>query len=222
MDFSFLTLQNRVLNRIGDVSEAMRVRVKQWINDAELEIATRVNVGTLLTSVSLSVPTSNTPVNLPSDFSKEHSCLLQGDNNRKLVKVTHEDYFKAYPDTSKIEAGVPEFYLLDLSSGISTITFIPFGSSSMTANFAYYKVPVTLVNDTDVGSLPTDYLMAVELYCLLMAAELQGDLNMISYRQQKYDAKVRELSFAQNKTPDQVTKFSLSEEIVENNPRRIR
>lgn len=176
---TFLDVQNEVLNfGFNDGPQVNRTRIKNWINEAQRQIAREVEGPEFQSTYSLTLIPGTYAYSLPADFLRAQVVAYPAQNTT-MNPMDLKDFFQANP--SQV-AGPPQNYALDGS----TLLLFPNPSTADTISLYYLANPPVLVNDTDVPVLNGDYLHLLVDYAVRKAFEAEDDYEAAQYFEQQY------------------------------------
>lgn len=179
---NLLALRNEVLNH-GFDPVVYSSRVNNWLNDGQSQIARQVNY---YMSEALELETTasgTTTFPLPDDFARERS-VSYTDRAGELEAVYLRDLDRSNPTSS----GLPRFYAIDGQ----TIHLFPTPDNTYVLRLRYWKMPMTLVNDTDTPSLPEDYHNLLWFYAVAEAFAADDDPSTAQYWTQRFNTGLSE------------------------------
>jgi hypothetical protein len=157
---TFKQLQDRVYYQVRDPDGVFvtPTAVKAWLNDAQLDLASRLRPLTKTTTGTL----STTTLALPSDFLGLRT-LRFGDDD---IEVVDDEVFN-----DAVDAGaVLDHTMARITEG--KFEFYPTPAVGTAYELRYYRKPTTLVADADVSELPEE-LHVKMVYWALFQAMLQ-------------------------------------------------
>lgn len=177
---TFVDVVNEVLNfGFNDGPQVNRARVQNWVNEAQTQIARQVEGSEFQSTETITLVPSTYSYALPSDFARMLDVQYPVLNTR-LVWVDPQDY-----DMSNVTQvfGPPATYTLYQSN----LLLFPNPTHADDIVLRYMKVPATLVNDSDVPELNSNYLHLLVRYAAIRAFEAEDDYEAAQYFQGVYE-----------------------------------
>jgi len=142
-------IQARVNTVIRDPSKVFVTdeNVKDWVNEAQLELAARFRS---FTAESTGTVGADGDVDLPADFLEVRRLRLGAAAPFDRVEMVSDDVFNDQIDN----AGVPPHSIGRLAPGNAAIEIFPVPGTSVAFALRYYQAPDDLVDPTDLSLLP--------------------------------------------------------------------
>jgi hypothetical protein len=166
-------MQDEVINLAGDSSTAMRNKIKTWLNDAQLDLALRLDIPSLSKNVTVTPDVSDgeTGPDLPIDFLRELTvCILGADDKRWLNKITQREVDSTFPDLSQETASTPRYYLIrgqvySTSDQIQYgMGFVPIQDKEYNVRVRYIMIPTDMSANGDYSPLGIEFNEALVYY----------------------------------------------------------
>jgi hypothetical protein len=174
-------LRQEVLNRGFDPA-VYGSRITQWINDAQDLIARRCQYYTNEKTVGWFTTAGTSSIPLPPNFARVREVQLT-DVNQIVQPVGLRDIDASSPVQAR-----PMYYAL---SGANILLYpTPDGAYPLVLRF--WAMPPTLVADTDIPNLPSDWHTMLWIYPTWMCYEADDDANMGQYWQQRFEKTLAE------------------------------
>jgi len=177
-------MRTEVLNT-GFDPIAYGARINDYLNNAQQSVARQVDfyadeaVQTVTTTVGVAKYAWAT------DLARVRS-LFNSVTNVELQYVGLKDI-----DRSVAQSGEPRYYATD---GLNFHFFPTPDSATYTLTARYWKLPATLVADTDVPVLPTDYHNMLISYALWQCYERDDDIQTAQYHQKVFKGMLAEFA----------------------------
>lgn len=174
---NLLALRTEVENRGFDPTQ-YGSRINQWINDAENEIARRVDYYINENSETISTISGTNLYSLPANFARVRE-LFATDVGQIIQPVG----LRALDASNPTVTGRPYAYALDSAS----VHLYPTPDSAYTLELRYWTLPPALVNDTDTPTLPADYHKLLWIYATWQCYEADDDAQMGQYWENRFE-----------------------------------
>ena len=171
---TFVDIQNEVLQfGFNDGPQVNRARVKNWINEAQFQIAREVEGPEFQVNYQLTMVSGTFSYPLPADLARIQDVVYPLLSTRlRPVDIQNFD-MAAVAQVS----GPPATYTLDQGN----LFLFPNPSTADQLTVRYIQVPATLVNDTDVPQLTPNYLHLLVDYAVQRAFEGEDDYEAAQY-----------------------------------------
>ena len=176
---TFVQLQNEALNYgFADGPQVYRERIKNWINEAEFQIAREVEGPEYQESESIAMVVGTYKYALPLEFLRMQD-IYYPILSLRLRAVDLQQFDMTSPTQV---SGPPQMYTLYRNS------FLLFPTPANTDEIVvrYIKNPPALVNDTDVPLLAKNYLHLLVMYAVTRAFEAEDDYEAAQYFAGRY------------------------------------
>ena len=185
--------------------------IVRWINDAQNEIADASNI--VPATATMSVISGTATYSLTSitpKIDRVASLLLDG---RRVgnIPIAQAEETISLADPEGLETGVPQFWY----EWAGDITFWPKPNKNYTMTIRYFARPTPVTNSTSaLLSVPDDCFTDIVNYVLMRAYEMDENPEMVSLKQQEFNASVAERGqkdrLAQDMTYESNTAYTLS------------
>lgn len=149
---NFSELQREVKSIIQDASPEILVSIPDYINEAIQQIAEEVRFPELKQVTSATTSISTYYVNMASTFTGRLCYAGDSDGEFKVLDGGIEELIRLYPSLAEIG----DLQHLTLEGGI--LYYQPIPAVAKVVTCIGYKLPDTLVNDTDTPSFIPSYL----------------------------------------------------------------
>ena len=182
---TYLQMQDEVLAYGFDIG-VYRNRVKVWLNDAQSEIARRIEIPELFTGQATVTVPGTQAYTLNIDIVRIDFVFMYNrpsPTSAERMALTPSTYKDVITYTAEANRGFPEVYALDSAS----IIFAPIPDAAYNFTVGYYKRPVDLVADSDVSSLTGDYHKAIIRYAVAEAYMAEDDNEMHNYHMGRFE-----------------------------------
>lgn len=176
---TFLDLQNEVLNYgFNDGPQVYRSRIKQWLNEAEFQIARQVEGPEFQQNATIQLVVNQYIYPLPSGFARTQD-ISYPLMNMRLEPVDIQDF-----DMTSVTyvSGPPQKYSLDQGN----LLLFPNPVTADQLIMRYIAVPTPMVNDTDTPTLTNNYLHLLVGYAIRKAFEAEDDYEAAQYFEAQY------------------------------------
>lgn len=183
-------LRTEVLNRGFDPT-VFSSRIVTYLNDAQNEIARRVNYYGDEALQPIPTVAGTTMYAFPADFARARE-LVDIDRHTPLEYVGLRDI-----DRSPTTVGIPNFYAIDGPN----IHLYPTPDGLHNLILRYWKMPAQLVNDGDVPSIPNDWHNLLWVYATFICYESEDDAAMGKYWSDRWEMELRKFT-ADQRFPD--------------------
>lgn len=174
-------------------------RINNYINNGYLNIVRRVSYYVDEATSDYTTVSGTASTALPADFAKVRSVR---DTNRD-VEMTSIGLRQI--DQSLASTGAPEYYALDGAN----VHLWPTPDGAYPMEIRYWKIPATLVADSDVPTLPADYHNMLIYWANAECYRAEDDHTTAQPWQQLYDRGLAEFSadlkFNNEDMPSQVS-----------------
>lgn len=181
---TYLQMQDEVLT-YGFDANVYRARVKIWLNDAQADIARKVQIPELLTISSISVVLNDSTYTKPTDLVRVNA-LIDQDMGWHLKAAEYADLLVNNNNAQNV--GRPEEYAL-----ASDILISPIPRENYTLTLLYNRRPNDLSADGDISPVTPDYHKAMIRYAVAEAFMAEDDEQMNAYHYQRYVTALTEL-----------------------------
>jgi hypothetical protein len=176
---TFVDVVNETLNfGFNDGPQVNRGRIQNWVNEAQRQIARQIEGPEFQTNLPIVLIPNTYSYALPADFLRVQDIAYPALSTR-LRPVDLGDFDMA--NVAQV-AGPPSTYTLDQSN----LFLFPNPSAADTLTMRYLARPATLVNDSDVPTLNSDYLHLLVMYAVTRGFEGEDDIEMAQYYMQRY------------------------------------
>lgn len=177
---SYLDVVNEVLNYgFNDGPQVNRARVGMWVNDAQRELARQVEAPEFQETQTIAMQPGVYKYDLPAGFLRVQDVVYELLSTR-LRPVDQQQFDLTAP---ALVTAPPQIYTLYQNQ----LWLYPGPGESDPLLMRYIKLPPTLVNDTDVPVLNSNYLHLLVSYALVKAYEAEDDIEMAQYWTGKYE-----------------------------------
>src|SRR5581483_8476439 len=151
---------------------------KQWINEAEFQIAREVEGPEFQQNYTLTLVVGTYVYPLPTNFVRMQDIAYPLMNTR-LRPVDIQDF-----DMSSVSyvTGPPAIYTFDQGN----LLLFPNPTSADQLTLRYIKVPSPMVNDSDTPTLAVNYLHLLVDYAVTRAFEAEDDYEAAQYFNARY------------------------------------
>jgi hypothetical protein len=178
-------IATRVKKQYGDeagliITDADIIR---WVNDAQLEIASRVDV--LQGSATASALASVADYTFPVTYLRIHSIKWRGKRLRELNLQQAEELIPEKDNTSTYPVGEPQYYWV--WGNVFTLYPMPQLTEAAALRVFYIRTPVAVTAVGDTPELPVKYHPRIVEYCMAQAAELDEN-------DQRYNNKISQFT----------------------------
>lgn len=180
-----------------------------WTNQAQQEIASSTKVLKAKATTAITAGTSTYALSgLTPTILQVESLLVDG---RRIgnMSVAQAEESISQSDPLAEETGFPAFWY----EWAGEITFWPVPAQDATMTIRYTANPSTLVNQTDLLSIPDDYFTDVVNFVLKQAYEMDENETMMSLKGREFESSMQELTdeerTAQNMTYETITIYDL-------------
>ncbi len=164
---TFLDLQDRVYAYLRDDDHEFVTpdNILAWVNDAQTDLASRLNV----IRYTATGTTTDGEITVPDDFLKELELRLP--DMGEIIEFTDEFTFDRFVDTAQTPVNV----LGHISPGSDVITLYPAPDDGTDYILKYSALPGEIVDDTDTSELPPTWHVRLTYYALANAAMKMND-----------------------------------------------
>lgn len=179
---TFLQLQDSVLAVTRDTALQFptRTQVKEWINEAQLDLAARLRI---LYEIVSGTQSDNT-LDAPADF-LEHFELRLGTPAETVDMVDHETWNR-WSDTAQTP-NVP-IARLNADGGTWRYELYPTPAANTAYELRYFKKPTAMTADANVSELPEELHIKMINYARAWAMYSQGDVGLGDRYMAMYEA----------------------------------
>lgn len=208
---TFVTLQNRILNRLNLTTTTARSRIKDFINERYRAVATSVGLVSRVRFGTVTFPTVNgqyeyqlaaailTPNNVGDVIHAQTLTYVAG--NRILLESTLDSL--RVTDPGNLRTGFPVRWAqhkYQRSGGVTTtnvaqVYMWPKPDAVYTIQVDGILSGVDLSNDTDVPVLPDDFHDVLELFATADELYKESHADQAKIFEQKAEARLRELRY---------------------------
>lgn len=172
----FQTLQNEVLSH--QLSDAKyRPLTKVWLNEGQRYVFLQSDLRTEMETEDYATTPGTSTLTLPDDFARVIS-LRDTDFADALAPIELRDFDDAGP-----ASGRPTSYVV---TG-ATVNLYPTPDAAYTLSLRYYKLPATMVDDTDEPELPEHYQHLLVRYALIRCFQRENDYQAASYWREEFN-----------------------------------
>lgn len=185
---TYLDIVNEVLNYgFNDGPQVYRARIKDWVNEAQQRIARQVEGPEFQVNQYIPMVVAQPSYALPVDFARAQDVSYPNYGYR-LQGIDIQNYDQlAY---SQAVQSSPQMYALDQFN----LLLWPFPNSTDQLLLRYICVPPTLVNDSDVPMLNSNYLDLLVSYSCRKAFEAEDDLEEAQYWSNQFKSDLQSYS----------------------------
>lgn len=152
--------------------------LNRWINEACVDMARRTETLQNFNTNMKTYP-GQAKYPMPKHIIRIHRLEFVPFNSTNVYTVTASTYQELdqyWGITQQSQMSYPYYYCLWGTPGINlTIQLYPVPSQAGTLNVFYYRLPITMVNDTDTAEIPSGWDDMVVLYCEYVAKRKDKD-----------------------------------------------
>lgn len=182
-------IATRVRKQFGDegavlVTDADIIR---WVNDAQLEIATKVDV--LQGSATAATIANTADYTFPTTYLRIHSIKWNGRRLREINLQQAEELVPNKDDASTYPVGEPQYYWV--WGNVFTLYPAPSASVAQGLRVFYIKQPTAVTAVGDTPELPVKYHPRIVEYCMAQAAELDENDNRYANKINQFNQNVQ-------------------------------
>jgi hypothetical protein len=181
---NLIALRQEVLNH-GFDPLLFASRINTYINDAQSLIARRVDYYVDETQFDFSAAVGTSKYALPANLARIRSLR---DTSRQIEM---QEVGLRQIDRSSLSNGAPAYYAID---GQNVHLYPTPDNTTYTMELRYWLMPGTLVNDTDVPSLPLDYHHMLWVYATWICYEAEDDAQMGQYWMTRFEKELAEFA----------------------------
>jgi len=163
----------------NDGPQVNRRRIKNWINEAQRELARQVDAPEFQETQTIVMVPGQFKYPLPEDFLRVQDIVYELLSTR-LKPVDQQQFDLTAP---ALVQGPPEIYTLYQNQ----LWLYPGPNSTDPLLMRYMQRPPTLVADSDVPVLNQDYLLLLTDYALARAFAAEDDIEASQFWQGKYE-----------------------------------
>lgn len=174
---TYLQMQDEVI-AYGFDANVYRARIKIWLNDAQSDIARKVQIPELLVVLPIAVAVNDPTYTKPTDLVRVNA-LVDQDMGWHLKAAEYADLLVNNNNAQNF--GRPEEYAL-----ASDILLSPIPRESYSLTLLYNKRPSDLAADGDISPVTPDYHKAMIRYALAEAYMGEDDEQMNAYHYSRY------------------------------------
>lgn len=163
-------IATRVRKQFGDESGTLitDADIIRWVNDAQLEIATKVDV--LQGSATAATIASTSDYTFPTTYLRIHSIKWNGRRLREINLQQAEELVPSKDNAATYPVGEPQYYWV--WGNVFTLYPAPSASVAQGLRVFYIKQPTVVTAVGDTPELPVKYHARIVEYCMAQAAEL--------------------------------------------------
>jgi hypothetical protein len=181
---NLLALRTEVLNHGFDPVLFGSARINQYLNDAQALVARRVQWYNEEAVQDTATVSGTATYAWPANFLRIRS-LRDTDRHVELRSVSLRDI-----DRSGASNGAPNYYALDGGN----IHLYPTPDAVYNLELRYWSSPSTLVNDTDVPSIPADWHRILWIWAVKECYAAEDDPTTAGYWESQFNNTLAELA----------------------------